>query len=120
MHGPASAADAEAMKTISLLACLFAAGVLASFALAGPPPGRGKPQTTQSTTTTTHGKGHAGKVTLCHKTGSQTHPYVKVKVSKNSVKAHLKRGDVEPNADGSCPKPDPQTTTTTTTTEDSD
>jgi hypothetical protein len=94
------------MKTISLLACLFAAGVLASFALASPPPGKGKPQQTTGTTTTTKGKGHAGKVTLCHKTGSKKKPFVKVLVSKNAVKAHLKRGDVEPNADGTCPKPE--------------
>ena len=97
------------MKTISLLACLFVAGILASFAVAGPPPGKGKPQ--QSTTTTTHGKGHAGKVTLCHKAGPRK--WVKVRVSKNSVKAHLKRGDVEPAADGSCPTPPAPTTTTT-------
>jgi len=104
------------MKTISLVACLLAAGVLASFALAGPPSGKGKPQHTTRTTTTL-GKGHSGKVTLCHKTGSKTKPFVKVKVSKNAVKAHLKRGDVEPNADGTCPKPDVAATTTTTTTD---
>ena len=103
-------ADSSRMKTISLVACLLAAGVLASFALASPPPGKGKPQQTTGTTTT-HGKGHAGKVTLCHKTGSQTKPFVKVKVNQNAVKAHLKRGDVEPNADGTCPKPEAPTTT---------
>src|SRR5215212_7483451 len=101
------------MKTISLLACLFVAGALASFAVAGPPPGKGKPQ--QSTTTTSHGKGHAGKVTLCHKAGPNK--WVKVKVSKNSVKAHLKHGDLEPAADGSCPAPAGTTTQPTTTTD---
>jgi len=58
------------MKTISVLACLFVAGILASFAVATPPPGKGKPQTTG--TATMHGKGHAGKVTLCHKAGART------------------------------------------------
>ena len=51
------------------------------------------------------------KVLLCHKTGSKTKPFVKVKVNQNAVKAHLKRGDVEPNADGTCPKPEAPTTT---------
>ena len=100
------------MKTISLLVCLFVAGILASFAVAGPPPGKGKPQ---QGTTTTHGKGHAGKVTLCHK--ARPSKFVKVKVSKNSVKAHLKHGDVEPAADGSCPTPAGTTTQATTTAE---
>ena len=103
------------MKTISLLACLFVAGALASFAVAGPPPGKGKPRPSTTGTTMTHGKGHAGKVTLCHKAGPNR--FVKVRVSKNSVKAHLKRGDVEPAADGSCPKPAGTTTQVTTTTE---
>jgi hypothetical protein len=100
------------MKAFALIACCFLAGTVASFAVATPPPGKGKPQS--GTTTTTRGKGHAGKVALCHKTGSKTKPYVKVLVSKNSVKAHLKKGDVEPAADGSCPKPAAPTTTTTT------
>ena len=108
MQPTALRTDISHMKTISLLACLFVAGALASFALAGPPPGKGKPQ---QDTTTTHGKGHAGKVTLCHKAGPRK--WVQVRVSKNSVKAHLRRGDVEPNADGSCPAPPTPTTTTT-------
>jgi len=112
MSKAATRAETKAMKTISLLACLFVAGILASFAVAGPPPDKGKPQ---QSTTTTHGKGHAGKVTLCHKAGPNK--YVKVKVSKNSVKAHLKHGDVEPAADGSCPTPPPPPTTAATTTD---
>jgi len=42
---------------------------------------------------------------------------VKIRVSKNSVKAHLKRGDVEPDANGSCPTPPATTTAATTTTQ---
>ena len=103
------------MKTFALLACLFVAGTLASFAVATPPPGKGKPQPALTETSTTQGKGHAGKVTLCHKTGSKTKPYVKLVVSKNAVKAHLKKGDVEPAADGSCPKPSVPAVTTTET-----
>jgi len=101
------------MKTFALLACLFVAGTVASFAVATPPPGKGKPQPATTGATTTSGKGHAGKVTLCHKTGSKKKPFVKVLVSKNSVKAHLKKGDVAPDAGGSCPKPASTTTTTT-------
>jgi len=100
------------MKTKVLLACLFVAGIAASFAIASPPPGKGNPHNagpaastgtstgTTGTTTTTSDK----KVTLCHKTGSKSNPYVKISVSKNAVKAHMKHGDIAVSADGSCPK----------------
>jgi hypothetical protein len=107
------------MKTFSLLICVLVAGGAASFAVASPSPGKGRPaETTAQTTTTGHGGGHAGKVVLCHRTHSRKHPYVKVLVGGNAVRAHLRRGDVEPAADGSCPKPPvtPPTTTTETTT----
>lgn len=116
------------MRTKVLLACLFVAGIAASFAIASPPPGKGHPHngaltptgSSMGTTTTSHGNGHAGKVALCHKTGSKWNPYVKIWVSKNSVKAHERRGDIAVSADGTCPKakvhPGGGGTTTGTTT----
>ena len=105
------------MKTKALLACLFVAGVVASFAIASPPPGKGNPHNTSTgsstgsstgtstgTATTSHGSGHAGKVALCHKTSSKSNPYVKIWVSKNAVKAHEQRGDLALFANGSCSK----------------
>ena len=100
------------MKAFALVVCCFVAGIAASLAIATPPPGKGKPA--GASTSTTHGRGNAGKVTLCHRTGSKKKPYVRVRVSKSSVKAHLKQGDVEPAADGSCPKPASPPATTTT------
>ncbi|SRR6266508_238861 len=98
---------------IAFLACVLVAGLAASLAVATPPPGKGKPGTT--TGTTTNGK-KAGKVTVCHKTKSQKHPYVKIRVNGNAVRRYLKHGDVLPAADGSCPSAPTTTTSTTTTT----
>src|SRR5437016_14525472 len=101
------------MKTKALLACLFVAGVVASFAIASPPPGKGNPHnastgsstgTSTGTATTSHGSGHAGKVAPCHKTSSKSNPYVKIWVSKNAVKAHEQRGDLALFANRACPK----------------
>jgi hypothetical protein len=150
------------MKVKALAVGLFVAGVSASFAIAGPPPGKGKPNkaddstaspalvsttlqtttsgttpqtttssttlqtttssttlqtttssttpqtTTQQTTTTATTTQQtttaaAPKVTLCHPTGSKTHPFVKITISKNAVKAHTRLGDVAPSANGDCP-----------------
>jgi hypothetical protein len=95
------------MKTKVLLAAIFVAGLAASFAVASPskkPPQGSTSGTTAtgttSTTTTTEGK----KVTLCHKTGSKSHPWVKIRVSKNAVKAHMRNGDMALDANGDCPK----------------
>jgi hypothetical protein len=95
------------MKTKVLLAALFVAGLAASFAVASPskkpPQGSTSGATatgTTSGTTTTEGK----KVALCHKTGSKTHPWAKIRVSKNAVKAHMKHGDMALDANGDCPK----------------
>ncbi len=101
------------MKTKALLACLFVAGIAASFAIAAPPPGKGNPHKAGPTASTgTTGTGTTGttttssdrKVTLCHKTGSKSNPWVKISVSKNAVKAHVNHGDVAVSADGSCAK----------------
>jgi len=110
------------MKTKMFLACLFVAGIAASFAIASPPPGKGNPNGATSTspatgtTTTAHGNGHAGKVALCHATHSKSNPYVKIWVSKNRVKAHERLGDLAVSADGSCPKTKPGASGTTGTT----
>jgi hypothetical protein len=47
------------MKYFIPLAALFAAGIVASFALASPPPGKG-PKTTSSSTSTSSGPGKSG------------------------------------------------------------
>jgi hypothetical protein len=120
------------MRSKVVAVVLFFAGLSASFALAGPPAGKGKghnatttttaattttgatTSTSSSTTTTTGSK--ADKVTLCQPTGSKTHPYSKITVAASSVKAHIKKGDVRPDADGKCPSTAPTTSTETTTT----
>ncbi|WP_034386478.1 hypothetical protein [Deinococcus sp. YIM 77859] len=43
------------------------------------------------------------KVSLCHRTGSETNPYVSIMVSRNALNAHGEHGDVSASADGSCP-----------------
>jgi hypothetical protein len=114
------------LKTVML--ALFVAGLSASLAIAGPPAGKGKNKgatttttgstsTTGSTTTTTTETGAKHqKVTLCHATGSKQHAYVKITIAASAVAAHMKKGDVSPGADGSCPTAAPTTTTTATTT----
>ena len=104
------------MRRLSVLACLFAAGVLAAHALAKPQPGKDKPRPT-TTIAQTGGKSHDAKLVLCHRTGSKAHPYVKVVVAASALAAHLRHGDVRPLADGSCPKlPAKPTTTANVTT----
>jgi len=113
---------------IALLALIAAAGVLASIAVAKPPPGHGNKHdvsttgTTSTTTTTEAGHGHgkkADKVLVCHKVGNGH--YVLIKVSANSAPARGKhKGDVLATS-GTCPGPiqghHGTTTTSATTTE---
>jgi hypothetical protein len=49
--------------------------------------------------------GHAGKETLCHATGSETNPYVRITVSVNALPAHTRHQDGEDivNPTGDCP-----------------
>ena len=114
------------MKIKAILLALFVAGLATSFAIAAPPPGKGKNkgQTTGSTsgttatgtTSTTTTGGDEKKVTICHKTGSKKKPWVKIKVSKNALPAHMAHGDKAPGADGDCPKAGSTGGTTTGTT----
>ena len=43
------------------------------------------------------------KVTLCHRTHSKKHPWVKIRVSRHAVKAHLRHGDFVVDASHPCP-----------------
>ena len=102
------------LKAIAL--ALFVAGLGASYAFAGNGHGhghgKGNDQTVSTETTTGHGH-KAGKVTLCHKAGKSGR-YVKITVAAQAAKAHERRGDALPAADGSCPAPAPAATDTTT------
>jgi hypothetical protein len=96
------------MKLKALLGALFLAGLLASFAVATPPPGKGNPhKATSSTSTSTSASptttSSDKKVTLCHRTGSKSNPWVKIRVSKNAVKAHMRNGDIALGTGGTCP-----------------
>jgi hypothetical protein len=43
------------------------------------------------------------KVTVCHRTHSKKHPWVKIRVSRHALKAHLRHGDFVVDADHPCP-----------------
>ena len=45
------------------------------------------------------------KVSICHRTGNGS--FVLIRVGKPAKKAHLRHGDVLPNAQGACPAPPP-------------
>ena len=52
-----------------------------------------------------HGPGHSSppsKVDICHRTGSETNPFVLIRVSSRAQAAHVRHGDVFPT-DGVCP-----------------
>jgi hypothetical protein len=116
------------MKLKILLAAVFVAGLVASFAIAAPPPGKGKGHDNG------HGKGHnagapatstssggtttnaSGKKTLvCHRTHSKKKPWHLIWVSNHAVAKHLRHGDMLPT-NGQCA---PAVITSTTTTESS-
>lgn len=65
---------------------LIFAAVLAVFAISAPLASAGS--------TGGNGGGPAGKVTICHLTGSQTNPVVIITVSRNALPAHLRHGDL--------------------------
>jgi hypothetical protein len=44
-----------------------------------------------------------GKTTICHRTGSQTNPWVMITVSNNALPAHAAHGDIIPAPAGGCP-----------------
>jgi hypothetical protein len=58
-----------------------------------------------STVLAQQGRGNSNneKVTICHKTGSETNPWVKVTVSQNALKAHLAHGDFVVDVNNPCP-----------------
>ncbi len=43
------------------------------------------------------------KVTVCHKTHSKKHPWVKIRISRNALKAHLRHGDFVVDNAHPCP-----------------
>jgi hypothetical protein len=43
------------------------------------------------------------KVTVCHRTHSKKHPWVKIRISTRALKAHLRHGDFVVDANHPCP-----------------
>jgi hypothetical protein len=76
------------MKRFIPLLALFAAGVVASIALASPPPGHGHDSTSSSSTLTTHGKSgdHANKCHPVNLKGTVSGGTIALKVTKASGK----------------------------------
>ena len=56
--------------------------------------------------------GTVSKVAVCHRTGSQTNPYVLITISINALPAHQGHGDIYPAPQGGCPQGTPRATRT--------
>lgn len=93
---------------VALLAAVVAGLLVGGVLAAGPPVGKGNGGDRAQSAAD---PASAGKVTMCHRTGSSSNPYVKITVSQNAVKAHVANRDMVIAADGTCP-----TTATSTTT----
>lgn len=72
----------------------------ATITLTGTPLVTGTPTVTATGTVT--GTEEAGKVTICHRTGSENNPYVEISVSVNALPAHQGHGDIIPAPAGGC------------------
>jgi hypothetical protein len=77
-------------KIVGILAALSIAGSVAWAASTGP---------LKSKPTPKQGSGYAGKVTICHHTGSRKHPFHTITVNAHALPAHLAHGDTI----GPCP-----------------
>jgi hypothetical protein len=51
------------------------------------------------------------KVTVCHRTHSKKHPWVKIRVSRHALKAHLRHGDFLVDETHPCPPVAPASAT---------
>jgi hypothetical protein len=43
------------------------------------------------------------RITICHRTGSESNPYVEITIDDSALPAHLEHGDLYPVPQGGCP-----------------